>query len=132
LFAQRDEFTASAAGKEPEVANADEATGQDMKQETAEKLIGAKRREAFLVAVSGVSEAECDLFSVEEDQPVIRNGNAMGISTQVTERLIGPAERWLAVDHPTVPEELAKQVPEKAGLRQSLELPVEPELARGE
>jgi hypothetical protein len=104
LFTQWDECTASAAGKETEVANADEAARQDMKQETAEKLIGTKRHEAFSVAVSGVSEAERDLFAVEGDQPVIGDGNTMGISTEVSEHLIGPAERRLAVDDPAVAE----------------------------
>jgi hypothetical protein len=104
LFAHRDECTASAAGKETEVTNTNEAAGQDMKQETAKKLIGTKRHEAFLVFVSRVSEAERDLFAVEGDQPVIGNGNTMRISTEVSEHLIGPAERWLAVDDPVVAE----------------------------
>jgi len=111
LFAQWDECTASAAGKETEVANTNEAAGQDMKQETAEKLIGAKRHDSFLVAVSGVSEAERDLFTVEGDQSVIGDGNTMGISTEVSEHLIGPAERRLAVDHPAVAEQLSEKAP---------------------
>jgi hypothetical protein len=112
LFAQWDECTAAAAGKETEVANTNESAGQDMKQETAEKLIGTKCHEAFLVVVSGVSEAERDLFAVEGYQPVIGDGNTMGISTEVTEHLIGPAERWLAVDHPGVAEQLSEKAPE--------------------
>jgi hypothetical protein len=112
LFTQWDECTASAAGKETEVANADEAARQDMKQETAEKLIGTKRHEAFSVAVSGVSEAERDLFAVEGDQPVIGDGNTMRISTEISEHLIGPAERRLAVDDPAVAEQLTKKAPE--------------------
>jgi len=86
------------------VTNTNEAAGQDMKQETAKKLIGTKRHEAFLVAVGGVSEAERDLFAVEGDQSVIGDGNTMGIGAEVTEHLIGAAERWLAVDDPVVAE----------------------------
>lgn len=86
------------------MANTNEAAGQDMKQETAEKLIGTKCHEAFLVAVSGVSEAERDLFAVEGDQPVIGDGDTMRISAEISEYLIGPAERWLAVDNPAVAE----------------------------
>jgi len=104
LFAQREECTAAAAGKETEVANTNEAAGQDMKQETAEKFIGTKCHDALLVAVSGVSEAERDLFAVEGDQPVIGDGDTMGISTEVSEHLIGPAERRFAVDDPAVAE----------------------------
>ncbi len=83
-----------------------------MKQETAEKLICTKRHEAFLVAVGGVFEAERDLFAVEGDQPVIGDGNTVGISTEVTEHLIGAAKRWFAVDNPTVTEQLAEKAPE--------------------
>ena len=95
MFAQWDECTASAAGKETEVANTNEAARQDMKKETAEKLIGTKCHEAFPVVVSGVSEAERDLFAVEGDQPVIGDGDTMRISAEISEHLIGPAERWL-------------------------------------
>jgi hypothetical protein len=95
LFAQWDEYTASAAGKETEVANTNEAARQDMKQEAAKKLIGTKRHEALLVFVSGVSETVRDFFAVEGDQPVIGDGNTMGISAEVSEHLVGPAERRL-------------------------------------
>jgi hypothetical protein len=130
LFAQWDECTASAAGKETEVANTNEAARQDMKKETAEKLIGTKCHEAFPVVVSRVSEAERDLFAVEGDQPVIRDGNAMGISSEVSEHLIGSAERWFAVDDPTVAEQLSEKTPKQPWLSERLELPVEPEFAR--
>jgi hypothetical protein len=104
LFAQWDECTASATGKETEVANTNEAAREDVKQETPEKLIGTKRHEAFPVAVSGVSEAERNFFAVEGDQPVIGDGNTMRISTEVSEHLIGPAEGRFAVDDPAVAE----------------------------
>ena len=91
--------------------NTNEAAGQDMKQETAEKLVRVKRHEAFLVFVSGVSEAERDFFAIEGDQPVIGYGDTMGIGTEITEHLIGAAERWLAVDHPSVAEQLSEKAP---------------------
>jgi hypothetical protein len=113
------------------VANTNEAAGQDVKQETAEKLIGTESHEAFPVAVSRVSEAERDLFAVEGDQSVIGDGNTMGISAEVSEHLIGPAERRLAVDHPAVAEQLSEKAPKQPWLSERLELPVEPEFARG-
>jgi len=42
---------------------------------------------------------------------VIGDGNTMGISTEVSEHLIGPAERRLAVDHPAVAEQLSEKAP---------------------
>ncbi len=56
----------------------------------------------------------------------------MSVGSQVTEHLVGSAERWLAVDHPAVTEKLAEKIPEAFGLCKGLELSVELEFPRGE
>ena len=56
----------------------------------------------------------------------------MSVGPQVTEYLVGPAERWFAVDHPAVTEELAEKTAEDFGLRQGFELSVELKLPRRE
>src|SRR6266481_4028414 len=63
---------------------------------------------------------------------MIGDGDTMSVRSQVTEHLVGPAERWFAVDHPAVAEELAEKTAEHFGLRHGLELPVELELPRRE
>jgi hypothetical protein len=80
LLGQRDQFAAAAAGKVTVMANTHETAGQDVKQETAEKLVRRKGQEALLVVVSRVSEAERDLVIVEKDQAVVRDGDAIGVS----------------------------------------------------
>jgi len=109
LLRQRDQFAAAAAGKVTVMANTHETAGQDVKQETAEKLIRRKGHEALLVVVSRVSEAERDLVIVEGDQAVVRDGDAMGVSAEVAEHLVGSAERRLAIDHPVMAEELTEK-----------------------
>ena len=84
LFAERDEGATAAAGKEIEMANTHEAAGQDMQQETAQKLVGVKCHHALLGVVSGVSEAEGDFLPIEGDQTLIGDGHAVGVSTEVT------------------------------------------------
>ena len=91
------------------MANTHETAGQNVKQETAKKLISMKRQEPFLVVVSRVSEAERDLLIVEGDQAVIRDGDTMGVGAEIAEHLVGSAERWLAIDHPVVAEELTEK-----------------------
>ena len=110
--------------------NTNEAAGQDMKQETSEKLVGTERHEPLLVFVSGVSEAERDCFAVEGDQSVIRDGDTMGIGAEVSEHLVRPAERRLTVDDPAMTEQLSKKAPKQPRLSERLELPVEPKFAR--
>jgi hypothetical protein len=109
LLRQRDQFAAAAAGKVTVMANTHETAGQDVQQETAEKLIRRKGQEALLVVVSRVSEAERDLVIVEGDQAVVRDGDAMGVGAEVAEHLVGSAERRLAIDHPVMAEELTEK-----------------------
>ena len=59
--------------------------------------------------MSRVSEAERDLVIVEGDQTVMGDGNPMGVGAEVAEHLVGSAERWLAIDHPVMAEELTEE-----------------------
>jgi hypothetical protein len=61
------------------MANSHEASGQNVKQKTAQKVIGVKRQQALLVVMSGVSKAEGDFSRVEGDQTVIGDGNTVGV-----------------------------------------------------
>ena len=56
----------------------------------------------------------------------------MRVCSQVTEHLVGAAEGWFAVDHPTVTEKLAEKTAEDFGMGHGLELSVELEFPRRE
>ena len=56
----------------------------------------------------------------------------MRVRSQVTEHLVGAAEGWLAIDHPTVTEKLAEKTAEDFGMGHGLELSVELEFPRRE
>jgi hypothetical protein len=119
-------------GQEAIVTNADEAARQHMQQESTQEFIGRKGQEPFLVFVSGVSPTEGNLIVNEGNQTMLGDSNTMSVRSQVAKRLVGSAERRLAIDHPAVTEELTEKTAEDLGLRQRLELSVEPELARRE
>jgi hypothetical protein len=93
------------------VADADEATREHMQQEAAQEFIDGKSEESLFILVSGVSPAECDLVIQEGNEPVIGNRSAMGVSAEIAQRLIGPTERRLAVDHPSRRVKLTDQAP---------------------
>jgi hypothetical protein len=82
-----------------------------MQQEAAQEFIDGKSQESLFIVVSGVSPAERDLVIQEGNEPVIGNRNAMGVSAEIAQRLIGPTERRLAVDHPSRRVKLTDQAP---------------------
>ena len=52
---------ARAVGQEPEVTNAHEAIGQDVKQEAADELVNLERHGASAVAMLSISVREGDV-----------------------------------------------------------------------
>jgi hypothetical protein len=101
------------------VADADEATRQHVEQEATQEFIDVKSQESLFVFVSGVSPAERDLVIQEGNEPAIGNRNAMSVSAEITQHLIGSAERRLAVDHPSPRIKLTDQTPKHFGLSQA-------------
>jgi hypothetical protein len=93
------------------VADADEAAREHMQQEATQEFIDGQRQESPFILVSGVSPAERDLVIQEGNEPVIGNRNAMSVSAEIAQRLVGPTERRLAVDHPSRRVKLTDQTP---------------------
>ena len=88
-----------------------------------------QRQKPFLVMVSGVSPAECDLVIEKRNQPVIRDRHTVSISAQIAQHLIRPAERWFAIDDPAMREKLADKTTEKLRLGEPSKISVELQLA---
>jgi len=59
-------------------------------------------------------------------------GDAVGVTTEVAERMFRTAEGTFRVDHPIVVEELAEPRGEGFGVSQKGQIPVKAELASGE
>jgi len=103
-----------------------------MEQEATQELVRRYRHDLLLVAVCVVSPAERNAPIVAADETMVRDGDAVGVSSQVAEDVFWPAERWLGIDHPIAgeqsPQEPAKVLGSSDLLQCALELkPVVPE-----
>ena len=78
-----------------EVADAHEAARQQVQEEAAQELIDGQSQEPLLVAVSGVSPAEGDVSVGESNQPVIGDGNAVGVGAEMSQHMFWPTEGGL-------------------------------------
>jgi len=71
-----------------------------MEEEPAQELCRVQRHDALLVPVGIVFPAEGDAFSVETEQAVIGDGDAMGITAQIAQHLCRPSHGLLGINHP--------------------------------
>jgi len=103
------------------VADANQAAGQDVKQETAQELISRDGHDLLLAAVGIISPAEGHAIIFKRHETMVGDGNAMGVAGQVVENMFGTSEGWLGVDHPVFAEEESQERAESAGLSKTLE-----------
>ena len=78
---------ATARGEEAEVADADEALREDVQEEAAEKFLGVERERAHLAAVAIVLPPKRDGVVGHVDEPVVRDGDAVGVAREVVEHV---------------------------------------------
>ena len=98
--AQGQRLSSVAVGEQSEVADLDEAGGQDMEQEAADELDRVERHDAAAVVMPGVAPAEAHLAVIEAEESSVGDGNPMGVAGQVLQHVFGSAEGRLGVDHP--------------------------------
>jgi hypothetical protein len=70
--------TPSSVGEESEVADANQAAGQNVKQKSAQELMGGDGHDLLLAAVGIVSPAERDAIVFKGHESMVGNGHAMG------------------------------------------------------
>ena len=98
--AKRECPSAIAVGEQAEVADLDEARGQDVKQEAADELDRIEGHDLDAVVVFGVAPAKAHLAVNEIEKPAVGDGDAVGIAGQVLQHMLGSAEGWLGIDDP--------------------------------
>jgi hypothetical protein len=76
-------FCPPAIGEEAEVADAHKATRQHVEQEATQELIDRQAHGTLLVAVCGISPSESYGAVSEGKQPVIGDGDAMGVGAEI-------------------------------------------------
>ena len=95
-------FLAVAIGEEAEVADADEAGGQDVEEETAEELDGFERQNLFDTAVAVILPAEPEAAVLELEQAMIGDSDFVGIAAEIVNDLGGATEGALGIDNPAL------------------------------
>jgi hypothetical protein len=101
----RDVLGAVGVGKEPVVADAVEALGQDMHQEPPDELVRLERH--GLVAAGSLDPvvlvAERYAGRVGGDEAAVGDRDPVGVAGQIGQHLLRPGERPLAIDEPPGP-----------------------------
>ena len=93
---------AASAGKEAVVTDAVEALRKDVEQEAADEFVRAQCHGALAVgAVTAIIlVAEGDAVLVEGEEPLVRDGDAVGIAREIGKDRFGAGEGRLGVDCP--------------------------------
>ena len=102
-------------GEEAVVADADEALGQGVKEEAAGELAEGEGEGAG-PGTPVVLVAEGDVVVVDSDQPVVGDGDAMGVAGQILQDGVGAVEGWLGVNDPVGAPCLVQEALERKGL----------------
>ena len=109
LASERDESGTVSTSEIAEVADADEASGQHMLAEAAQELCRGERHDALLVAVRIVFPSEAYAVTVEAEQALVADGDAVGIAAEIAQHANGITEGRLGIDHPVLLEQGAHE-----------------------
>ena len=83
--------------------------GEHMEEEAAQKLACVKCHDALFSAVGIVLVAEGDLFTVEAEQAVVGDSDAVGIAAQIAQYMRRFSEGRLGVDNPLLMAQFFEQ-----------------------
>ena len=73
-----------------------------MLQEPSKELYAIEGHRAFLAVIGIILPTEPDLRFGDRDNPMIGDGDAMGITRQVLKNVVWPTKGWFRIDDPIV------------------------------
>lgn len=91
------------------MTNANQPSWQHMQEKAAQELIGSDGHRPLLVAPGVVLPSERDFAILEPDQPVIGDGNPMGVPGEILKNMSGAAEWPFCIYNPVPPVELSQE-----------------------
>ncbi|HMH07922.1 MAG TPA: hypothetical protein VK579_14675 [Terriglobales bacterium] len=112
---------APAVGEEAEVADADEALGEQVNEEAAQELIAREGHHFLLIVVGRVTPAKGNLAVRQSDESVVGDGDAVSIAAEILQHVLGSAEGWFGVDDPIFAEERTQPGSEELGMGEGCE-----------
>lgn len=119
---------AACVRQKAEVANAAEAFWQYMEQEATHELIGVERHHLGLVVGTIILPAEANVAVLAGDEPAVGDCDAMGITAEIFQDLLRPAEGPLCIDVPFDVAQRAEVLGEDSRLREMGEIAEEHQL----
>ena len=132
LTAEMESLRAVAIGQEPEVADFDEASGQDMEKEAADKFHCFQTHHLEGFAILRVAPLKTDTTLSEAYESAIGDGHAVGIPSQIFEDVLGAAQGRRGVDHSFGLAELIEPSMKLSRVGEPTQLPVKAELPLGQ
>ncbi len=103
------------------MADADQPFRENVDQESSQKLICGNRHDLLLTAPCVVFPAKRDSIILESNEPVVGDGDAMGIARQIVQNMFRTSEGRLGVDNPVLMEKLSQKAAKTTRLSKALE-----------
>ena len=98
----------------------DEALWQDVKQKPAHELVRGNGHDSRLIAARIVPPTKCDVTSIEGNEPMVGDGDTVGVAAEVADHFLGSAEGGLGIDDPVLAKQRSEECREALGLFQVL------------
>ena len=89
-------------GEITEVADADEAPGQDVLAKAAQELDSGESHDALFIATSIVSPSEAHAVTIEAKQALIADGHTVGIAAEIAQHVARFTKSGLGINHPVM------------------------------
>ena len=89
-------------GEIAEVADADEAPGQDVLAKAAQELDSGERHDALLITVGIVPPPKAHVVTIEAKQALIADGHAMSVTAEVAKHAFGLPKSGLGINDPVL------------------------------
>jgi hypothetical protein len=86
--------------EEAEIADADEALREDVQEEATEKFVDVERQRPHLAPVTVVLPPKRHGVVGHRDEPVVGDGDPVGLPREIVQDVGGAAKGRLGVDHP--------------------------------
>ena len=103
-----------------------------MQEEAAPELLHRQRHQPLLVVMRGIPPAKRNLAIRQGNQPVVGDGDTVGVRAEISQDMLRSSEGSLAIHDPVMAKQLPQPGGEDLGLGEEFEVAIEAELALGE
>jgi len=100
-----------------------------VEQKSPDELVRREGHGFLLIVVTVVSPFKFYLAIFDVDDPMVRNGHAVGVAADIVHHLLRPGERWLGVDDPFHVSHQIEMTVESLRILERLKRCEEPQLA---